>query len=103
MKELVKKAKDLGFEPVIVGSLPWKYSNRENLRKMIWLMQLKEFIFSKWNRHISVRHRCDDTFDFLISYTLDNEFYEKDSDLSYKTELESLQAGCEHYINSIIE
>ena len=103
MEELIKKAKDLGFESTIVSSIPWKYSNREGLRKTIWLIQLKQFIFEKWKSHISIRYRCDDTFEFWICYTLDHEFHEDDSRCSYHTELEALQAACEYFINNISE
>jgi hypothetical protein len=101
MEELIKKAKNLGFESVIVSSIPWKYSNREGLRKMIWLTQLKMFILDTWKTHISIRYRCDGTFEFWLSYVLDGEFKEDDSRCSYYTELEALQAACEYFLGNI--
>ena len=101
MEKLIKKAKDLGFESTIVSSISWKYSNREELRKMMWLTQLKQFIFDTWKSHIDIRYRRDDTFEFWICYTLDHEFHENDSRCSYNTELEALQAACEYFLGNI--
>jgi hypothetical protein len=101
MEDLIKKAKLIGFESKIISDKSWKYSNREELRKMMWLTQLKMYIFENWKTYIDTRYRCDDTFEFWISYVSDFEFHEDDSDCAYHTEIEALQAGIERYLITV--
>lgn len=43
-EELIKLAKELGFESKIVSSIPWKYSQNEELRYCLWMCELQKWV-----------------------------------------------------------
>jgi len=102
-QELVKIAKDLGFESKLIAGTPWKYSNREDLRRMMWLIQLRQYVFETWKVYIAVTFLRDNLFEYNFRYVLDNEFHEDESKLSYNTEIEALHEGLSYFLGNMGE
>ena len=100
MEELIKKAKIVGFESKFLYNKPYKYSSLEPLRRLFWLTELRQHIFVNWFAYVGVSYRRDGTFEFTISDEGGREF-QKDSNMSYITEAEALQAGIELYLQNV--
>jgi len=101
-QDLIKLAKDLGFDAKFVSSTTWKYSNRENIRHLIWLTELRYYIFEKWKVYIAVAFLpAYNLFEYNLKYVIDQEVTEDESKLSYKSEIEALYAGVSYFLTKI--
>jgi len=100
MEELIKlcKHEDIKFESSFLYNHPYKYSGKEELRKLFWLTELKQFIYNKFNVYVSIDHEPSG---FYFSFTLISA--PLISKLHYDTEILALQKGLEYFLNCYID
>ena len=102
MEELIKlcKHEDIEFESTFLFNRPYKYSNKEELRKLFWLTELKQFIFTKFEVFINIDYiPTSKEFGYSWHYNLEPMI----SKYTYPSESLALIAGIEYFLNSYIE
>lgn len=53
-EEIIKLAKEIGFQSQFLHNKPYKYSNKEDLRWLFWLTELQKWLREIHNFHITV-------------------------------------------------
>lgn len=99
MEELINlcKHEDIEFESSFLFNRPYKYNSKEKLRKLFWLVELREFIYNKFNVYITTTVNDKK---FIYSWLFNGE--EMTSKHMYDNESLALQAGIEWFLKNYI-
>jgi len=102
MEKIIKTAKEIGFESKFLYNKPYKYSSREELRSLFWLIEFKQYIWLKYSVYLSSNLRYDGTFEYNVQFHHKIlEGFNYNSTYSYLTEYDAIKSGIEYILENL--
>lgn len=102
LEELIKLCKhdDIKFESTFLFNMPYKYSNKEELRKLFWLTELRQFIFNKLGVYVAVDFQYDSNLFYYLFDVNGETMISKDM---YGSETDALLEGLTYFLNCYVD
>lgn len=99
LEKLIKlcKHEDIEFESTFLFNMPYKYSNKEELRKLFWLTELRQFVFNKFGVYVAVEYQSELNLFYYLFEINKETMISKDM---YVSETDALMEGLTCFISN---